>query len=1208
MASWSFWIDRGGTFTDTVALSPSGQLLSSKFLSVNPKKYDDAAVHSIRNFLSIPNDEKIPISQIESIKMGTTVATNALLERRGARTALVVTRGFEDQLRLGYQNRPDIFARQIILPDQLYEKVVTADERILANGKITKSLDMNALKEDLKGCLNEGMTSCAIILMHGYRFVEHEKMAANLANELGFEQVSVSHEVNPQIRFVERGDTTVLDAYLTPILRKYIDQLEENFVGDLGHRLMFMQSNGGLASPKFFRGKDAVLSGPAGGVVGAVEVSMRAGEVKIIGFDMGGTSTDVCHFSGQYERIFKGQIAGVRLATPMMNIHTVAAGGGSILSYSSGRLQVGPESAGAEPGPACYGNGGPLTVTDANVITGRLRPEFFPPIFGKLGDQSLSKNESSAAIEPIAKKLNKSPEAIAEDWLSVAVQNMVSAIKRVSVQRGYNVSTYCLTVFGGAGGQFACSIADKLGINRCLLHSKASLLSAYGIGLARIRRVKKKTIEKLLTDQSVGFLESQIAILMQKLSSELCDQGVKMTEIESESTIFLKLKSSDTTFPTNFESAQIMRHDFEQSFEKQFGFSIEDESIMIDSVSVEVCQKKFEIEDIPQKPIKRTKRKMKAFSTERAFIDGKWHSCKFIRKEDLRSNDHVSGPAIIIEAFTSILVKPGWDANHIDDGSIFLRKREIIRTQHSKITKSKPDPMLLEVFNNVFMSIAEQMGVVLENTAQSVTIKERLDFSCAVFDSSGNLIANAPHMPVHVGSMEASIKAVIKRNETIQEQDIFALNAPYDGGTHLPDITVVKPVFNQSDGKLIFFVASRGHHTDVGGSTPGSMPPDSRHIDDEGVYIENFKLVDRGHFKRDEVMNIFLGAKYPARSIEVNIADLRAQVAACEKGEKELNLLIDEYGSGLVRAYTHFVSENASDMVKSILYSIRPSSYVYKMDDDIDGNQRQICVSVGLQNNPLKAIIDFSGTTSQTKTNFNAPEPVTRAAVLYAIRILVGGEIPMNAGLMSHVEIKLPEGTMLSPEYPAAVIAGNVETSQAVTSALLLAFGIQAASQSTMNNITWGNQEYQYYETICGGTGAGLHANGKAYAGTSGVHSHMTNSRLTDPEVLELRFPVILEEFSLRKGSGGSGRVRGGNGVVRKTRFLEPMTFSIISGHRMVSPPGLEGGLSGSLGETILIRKNGEKIVLKACDKISLFKGDLIIVKTPGGGGYGNLS
>ena len=1207
MANWSFWIDRGGTFTDTVALSPRGRLLSSKFLSVNPQKYDDAAVHSIRNFLSISDHLQIPVSQIDAIKIGTTVATNALLERKGARTVLVVTRGFEDQLQLGYQDRPDIFARQINLPEQLYEKVVGVNERILANGEVTKPLNLKRIRADLEACKNEGITSCAIILMHGYKFFEHEKRIADLANKIGFEQVSVSHEVNPQIRFVERGDTTVLDAYLTPILRKYIDKLEKHFSGDLGHRLMFMQSNGGLASPRFFRGKDAVLSGPAGGVVGAVEVSRRVGEKKIIGFDMGGTSTDVCHFSGKYERIFRGKIAGVRLAVPMMNIHTVAAGGGSVLSYSSGRLQVGPDSAGAKPGPACYGNGGPLTITDANIITGRLRPEFFPAIFGESGDKNLNIKASESVIQPIARKLNKTAESLAEDWLNIAVQNMVSAIKKISVQRGYNVSKYCLTVFGGAGGQFACSIADKLGIDRCLLHSKASLLSAYGIGLARIRKVKKESIEKSLTDQRMRFLEKKILNLAQKLTSELLEQGVKPTEIKTEATVFLKLQNSDTSFPISFQPLKMMRNNFERSFRKQFGFSIEAEPIIIDSISVEVYQKKVNIKRGNRVAPNGTSKGVKVFSTEQTFIDGKWLHCKFVRKEDLLPNDIISGPAIIIEAFTSTLINPGWEAEQIQDGSIFLRKKEIVKIKYDKFSKTKPDPMLLEVFNNVFMSIAEQMGVVLENTAQSVTIKERLDFSCAVFDSFGNLIANAPHMPVHVGSMEASVKAVIKRNGIFHPQDVFALNAPYDGGTHLPDITVVKPVFNKRDGKLIFFVASRGHHTDVGGLTPGSMPPDSRHIEDEGVYIENFKLVDGGSFLKDAVMDVFLNAKYPARSIDINLADLRAQVAACEKGAKELNLLINEYGSELVRVYTHFVNENASDMVKSILSSVRTVSYLYKMDDDIDGNPKQICVSVRLQNNPLKAVIDFSGTTSQMKTNFNAPEPVTRAAVLYAIRILVGGVIPMNAGLMSHVEIKLPTGTMLSPQYPAAVIAGNVETSQAVTSALLLAFGVQAASQSTMNNVTWGNHKYQYYETICGGTGAGLHANGKVHIGTSGVHSHMTNSRLTDPEILELRFPVVLDEFSLRKNSGGSGFAKGGNGVLRKTRFLEPMTFSIISGHRTVSPPGLKGGRGGSVGQTILIRKNGEKIVLKACDTVSLFKDDVIIVKTPGGGGYGSI-
>ena len=1207
MANWSFWIDRGGTFTDTLALNPNGRILSSKFLSVNPEKYLDAAIHSIRKFLSVPNEQKILVSQIDSIKLGTTVATNALLERKGSRTVLVTTQGFEDQLRLGYQNRPDIFARKINLPDQLYEKVVSVKERVLANGHIFKSLEINSVRDALQTCVEEGITSCAIVLMHGYKFINHEKKIAKLAIQLGFQQVSASHEVNPQIRFVERGDTTVLDAYLTPVLRKYINQLEENFEGDLGRRLMFMQSNGGLTIPKLFHGKDAVLSGPAGGVVGAVEVSLRLGEKKIIGFDMGGTSTDVCHFSGKYERVFRGEIAGTRLASPMMNIHTVAAGGGSVLSYSAGRLQVGPESAGANPGPACYGKGGPLTVTDANVITGRLRPEFFPPIFGKKGNQNLDKQASILAIDPFSQQLQRTAETLAEDWLSIATQNMVSAIKKISVQRGYNVLNYCLTVFGGAGGQFACEIAEKLGMSKCLLHSKASLLSAYGIGLATIRRVRKESVEKPLLDKGMESLISQISVIREALKVEVLDQGVELGELESETTIFLKSENTDTSFPIVFQSVQEMRRSFKKSFKKQFGFLVETNSIIVDSISVEVYQKRKSLDISSKSSGKLSKKAAKFFTTEQVFINDKWQNCKFIRKEDLNLDDYVNGPAIIIEAFTSVLVKPGWQAQLTQDKSIFLKKSQHRKHKHRTFVTTKPDPMLLEVFNNMFMSIAEQMGIVLENTAQSVTIKERLDFSCAVFDSSGNLIANAPHMPVHLGSMEASVKAVIKKNKNICCEDIYALNAPYDGGTHLPDITVVKPVFYGSDSKLIFFVASRGHHTDIGGLTPGSMPPDSRDIQDEGVYIENFKLVDSGYFLTKEIKHILSTAKYPVRAIDTNLADLRAQVAACEKGQKELNRLIEEYGSDLVQTYTSFVNKNASEMVKSILPSVKPGSYLYKMDNDIDGNKRQIAVSVELQNKPLRVTIDFSGTTLQTKTNFNAPEPVTRAAVLYAIRILVGGAIPMNSGLMSNIKIILPKGTMLSPRYPAAVIAGNVETSQAVTSALLLAFGIQAAAQSTMNNVTWGNDKYQYYETICGGTGAGILANGKAHSGTSGVHSHMTNSRLTDPEILELRFPVILEQFSLRKDSGGTGLAKGGNGVVRKIRFLESMNFSIISGHRSVPPPGLHGGTGGSVGLTILERQNGEQIILDACDKISLIKDDLIIIKTPGGGGYGSL-
>ena len=1205
MSKWSFWIDRGGTFTDSIALDPTGKLLISKHLSINPSKYKDATIHSIKQFLSIPKNKKIPTSLISEIKVGTTVATNALLERKGARTVLVITKGFEDQLKIGYQNRPDIFARKINLPDQLYEKVVSVEERILADGKSVIAPDVSKLKKELIKCIKKGITSCAILLMHGYKYVNHEKTILELAYSLGFKQVSASHEISPQIRFVERGDTTVIDAYLTPVLKRYVEQLVENFSGDLGHKLKFMQSNGGLISKDLFRGKDAVLSGPAGGVVGAVEVSKKIGENRIIGFDMGGTSTDVCHFSGSYERTHRSQIAGVRLASPMMNINTVAAGGGSILSYRLGRLQVGPESAGAYPGPSSYGNGGPLTVTDANLITGRLRPEFFPAIFGKNGKQLLDQATPRKAIRSIAQKLNQSEESLAEDWLNIASQNMANAIKKISVQKGYDLNKYCLTVFGGAGGQFACSIAENLNIKKCYIHSKASLLSAYGIGLANVRSLKKETIEKPLTRANLKLLEDSLQRLTDELKHELIAQEIEKDDIGIYETIFLRLKNSDTTFQVRLKSFDDMREDFYTNFKSRYGFKISDDPIHIDSIAVEVFQSKNnEIrEKINQKKHKAFFKK--DYFNDQIFIDGKWQKCKLVQKKDLYLNEKVIGPAIVIDEFTSILVRPNWQCEKLEHDDVILKSISEKKYKIKNIETSKPNPMLLEVFNNIFMSIAEQMGIVLENTAQSVTIKERLDFSCAVFDKKGDLIANAPHMPVHLGSMDASVKAIILKNKIIKKGDVYALNAPYHGGTHLPDITVIKPIFHPSKDEILFFVAARGHHTDVGGLTPGSMPPDSREIEDEGVYIDNFKLVQNGNFKKREISDLLLGAKFPVRSLSKNLADLRAQVAACEKGELELRDLINEYGVTLVKKYTKFVNNNASEMVRNILKSIKKGSYIYYMDDDIDNKKRKICVSVSTTKNPEKIVVDFSGTTSQTETNFNAPQPVTRAAVLYAIRILVGGKIPMNAGLMENVKLVLPKGTILSPEYPAAVIAGNVETSQAVTSALLLAFGVQAASQSTMNNVTWGNKKYQYYETICGGTGAGILKNGELYEGTSGVHSNMTNSRLTDPEILESRFPVVLENFSIRKNSGGSGIAKGGNGVIRNIRFLQRMSLAIISGHRQVPPPGLNGGGAGKVGKSTVYKSNGKKIILKPCDKITLDRDDILQIKTPGGGGCG---
>ena len=1205
MSKWSFWIDRGGTFTDAIAIDPYGKLLTSKHLSINPSKYNDATIHSIKQFLDIAPSKKIPTSLISEIKVGTTVATNALLEGKGAKTVLVVTKGFEDQLRIGYQNRPDIFSRKITLPNQLYEKVIGVDERILSDGKIITELDNFKLKTELSKCLKKGITSCAILLMHGYKYINHEKKISKLAQSLGFDQVSASHEISPQIRFVERGDTTVLDAYLTPILKTYIEQLVQNFSGNLGHKLKFMQSNGGLISKDLFKGKDAVLSGPAGGVVGAVEVSKKIGENKIIGFDMGGTSTDVCHFSGSYERTYKSQISGVRLSSPMMNINTVAAGGGSILSYRLGRLQVGPESAGSLPGPSSYGNGGPLTVTDANIITGRLKPEFFPAIFGRNGKKPLDTKAPRKCISPIAKELNKSHESLAEDWLNIASQNMANAIKKISVQKGYDINKYCLTVFGGAGGQFACSVAENLNINKCYIHSKASLLSAYGIGLANVSSLKKETIEKIFSKENMKYLRKSFKKLSTELKNELLEQNIKKSYIKEEVMVFLRFQNSDNTFQVKLNSFNKMQKDFYLSFEKRYGFKSSDDTIQIDSISVEAYQTKTIGNNNFDYQILKKNLQKNDFLFDKIFIDGRWQKCKFISKKDLKENNQIIGPAIIIDDFTSILVRPNWKLKKVGQGDIILNKISKKKHKVENVNKSKPNPMLLEVFNNIFMSIAEQMGVVLENTAQSVTIKERLDFSCAVFDNNGDLIANAPHMPVHLGSMDASVKAVINKNKIIKKGDVFALNAPYDGGTHLPDITVIKPIFNKLKDEILFFVAARGHHTDVGGLTPGSMPPDSRVIEDEGVYIDNFKLVENGVFKKTEITNLLLGAKYPVRALSKNLADLRAQVAACEKGEMELRNLIKEYGIPVVKKYTKFVHNNASEMVKSILKSIKSASYTYHMDNDIDDNKRMIKVSVSTTRSPKKIKIDFSGTSSQTCTNFNAPEPVTRAAVLYAIRILVGGQIPMNAGLMENVELVLPRRTILSPTYPAAVIAGNVETSQAVTSALLLAFGIQAASQSTMNNVTWGNKKYQYYETICGGTGAGVLANGKLYDGTSGVHSNMTNSRLTDPEILETRFPVVLEKFSIRKNSGGKGIAKGGDGVIRNVRFLQKMDVSIISGHREVSPPGIKGGKAGKVGKSVIFRQNGKKNVLKPCDKISVDANDILHIKTPGGGGYG---
>lgn len=1197
--NWDFWIDRGGTFTDIVARDPEGGLSTAKLLSENPEQYADAALAGIRRFLGLAPDALIPLSRVGSVKMGTTVATNALLERKGDRTALVITQGLGDQLRLAYQHRPRLFDRHIVLPEMLYDEVVEAHERVRADGTVERALDADRLRDDLNRLRADGFDALAIVFVHGYRHTAHEARAAQIARQIGFSQVSVSHEVSPLMKMVSRGDTTVVDAYLSPILRRYVDRVADAFDGDPAGKLMFMQSSGGLTDARLFQGKDAILSGPAGGVVGAVRTSQIAGFERIVGFDMGGTSTDVCHFAGDFERVLNTEVAGVRITAPMMNIHTVAAGGGSLLSFDGQRMRVGPESAGADPGPACYGRGGPLAVTDANVMTGKLRPEFFPAIFGPDADQPLDVAATKAAFDTLVIQTGKSAEVLADGFLRIAVENMANAIKKISVQRGYEVSKYCLTVFGGAGAQHACAIADTLGMETCLIHPFASLLSAYGMGLADIRAARQQAMEAVLDDSSRLESANIIESLSAQAANEVMGQGVPANTVHYDRILNLKVQGTDTSLPIPFGSLSDLRAAFDKAHLQRFGFASPDAPLVIESVAVEAVGEAGDLSE----PTLDMAARQETYDTAliAPIYVGGWHDARFVKREVLRPGDTLTGPAVLVEPHTSITIEPGWQARITAHDHVTLHR--IAEREDAHAIGTRADPVMLEVFNNLYMSIAEQMGAVLENTAASVTIKERLDFSCAVFDAAGDLIANAPHMPVHLGSMGASVKAIITQNPDMGQGDVYVLNAPYNGGTHLPDITVVQPIFSDG-GELLFLTSARGHHTDVGGLTPGSMPPDSRTIHDEGALIDNWKLVDAGQFREQETRDLLLSAQHPVRAVDTNIADLKAQVASCAKGAAELRRMVDLFGLDVVRAYMGHVQDNAEECVRRAIQTLHDGEYVYPMDPDFDGNPREVRVKITVDRDTRSATVDFTGTTGQLATNYNAPEPVTMAAVLYVFRLLVDDDIPMNEGVMKPLRVILPGGTMLSPRYPAAVIAGNVETSQAVTSALLLALGVQAAAQSTMNNTTWGNATYQYYETICGGSGAGRLTDGTGHPGTGGVHTHMTNSRLTDPEVLEWRFPVVLDEFSLRRDSGGAGQFRGGDGTTRRIRFLEEMTLAVLSGHRIVPPPGLEGGGPGEVGASRILRANGEVERLKSADRTEMAPGDTYWLDTPSGGGF----
>ncbi len=1205
-AAWDFWIDRGGTFTDIVARDPEGKLHTTKLLSENPERYEDAALQGVRDFLGLAPDAPIPSRRVNAIKMGTTVATNALLERAGEPTVLVTTRGLADQLRIAYQNRPRLFDREIVLPELLHSRVIEADERVRADGTVERRLDEAALRADLEAARAAGFDSAAILFIHGWAHAAHEKRAADIAREAGFGQVSTSHEVSPLMKMVSRGDTTVVDAYLSPILRRYVARVAAAFEGDATGKLMFMQSSGGLTDARLFQGKDAILSGPAGGVVGAARVSEIAGFDKVIGFDMGGTSTDVCHYAGAFERTLHTEVAGVRMRAPMMHIHTVAAGGGSLLLWDGGRMRVGPRSAGADPGPACYGRGGPLAVTDANVATGRLRPEFFPAIFGPDGDRPLDAEAARVRLESLAAEIGTSAEDAAEGFLRIAAEQMANAIKTISVQRGHDVTEYCLTVFGGAGAQFACAVADALGMETCLIHPMASLLSAYGMGLAEIRASREQALETALDAEGLAQAGATLDALEQATRAQVLAQGVAAQTLEARRTLLLKLKGTDTPLPIEEGPVETMRAAFAEAHRARFGFAPGDAALVIEAAAVEAVGGAANLSEAESPLAERPEAEIETTLAAPLRIDGAWREARFVRREAMRPGDRLSGPAVLIEPHTAILVAPGWRAEITAHGHVVLRR--IARRVERLAPVSQADPVLLEVFNNLYMSIAEQMGAVLENTAVSITIKERLDFSCAVFDASGALVANAPHMPVHLGSMGASVRAVIAQNPSMQPGEVYALNAPYNGGTHLPDVTVVAPVWDDAGREILFFTAARGHHTDIGGLTPGSMPPDSRHVEEEGVLIDNFRLVEDGRFREAEMRALLTEAPWPARNPDVNIADLRAQIAACEKGARELRRMVAHFGLETVRAYMRHVQDNAETCVRRAIGALRDAEHVYEMDPSYDGEPRRIRVRITVDREAREATVDFTGTTGQLATNYNAPEPVTRAAVLYVFRLLVDDAIPMNEGVMKPLRVILPEGTMLSPRHPAAVIAGNVETSQAVTNALLLALGVQAAAQGTMNNTTWGDATRQYYETVCGGGGAGLRVDGRGHPGCSAVHTHMTNSRLTDPEVLEWRYPVVLDAFELRRDSGGDGRFRGGDGVVRRIRFLEPMTLSILSGHRSTPPPGLAGGSPGALGRSTVIRAGGGAEVLRPADSVKMAAGDVWLLETPGGGGFGGIS
>jgi 5-oxoprolinase (ATP-hydrolysing) len=1202
MSAWQFWIDRGGTFTDIVARDPGGRLSTLKLLSENPERYKDAAVAGIRQCLGLAEGAPIPPGLIEAVKMGTTVATNALLERKGERVLLLVNRGFDDLLRIGNQARPRLFDLDVRLPELLHERAVEIGGRVAVDGTELEALDEAGARDALRAAHQEGLRAVAILMMHAWAHPAHEERLGAIAREVGFTQISLSHRASPLPRIVPRGDTTVVDAYLSPILRRYVDQV----AGELpGVRLYFMQSSGGLTEAGHFQGKDAILSGPAGGIVGAARTAAMGGFDRIIGFDMGGTSTDVALYAGAFERAFETEVAGVRMRAPMMAINTVAAGGGSILHFDGARFRVGPDSAGAVPGPACYRRGGPLTVTDANVMVGKIQPHHFPAIFGPKGDQPLDAAIVAEKFAALAAEIGQAqgkpapdPRAVAEGFLRVAVANMANAIKQVSIQKGHDATRFALQCFGGAGGQHACLVADELGMETVFIHPFAGVLSAYGMGLADQAVIREAAVEAPFTADAIADLTARLAALETAGREELARQGADPARLQGARRLHLRYAGTDTFLPVAFGARQDVLAEFTEAHRRRFGFATPERQVIVEACIAEVTSPGEEVREAALPPRMAGEAPLPLDSVA-LFTNGAAHAAPVHDRETLRVGNRIAGPALLREANATTVVEPGWEAEVTARNHLVLRRITPRARAADMAAADRPDPVLLELFNNLFMSVAEQTGAVLQNTSLSVNIKERLDFSCAIFDATGALIANAPHVPVHLGAMGESVRTVIRtRGTSLKPGDVVALNNPYNGGTHLPDVTVITPVFDAAGSKIIFFVGSRGHHADIGGLTPGSTPPLSRTLEEEGVVIDDSLLVDGGHFREAEFRALLAGARYPARSPDVNVADIKAQIAANEKGVQELRRAIADYGLATVNAYMRHVMDNAEESVRRVLAKLPDGHFETSIDDGTP-----LKVAIRVDRAARKAVIDFTGTGPQRPSNFNAPSAVCRAVVLYCFRCLVGEDIPLNDGCLKPLEIVIPEGTFLSPRPGAAVVAGNTEVSQMTCNALLAALGACASAQATMNNLLFGDARYQYYETICGGIGAG-----PGFNGAGPVQTHMTNTRMTDPEILELRYPVRLEEFSIRRGSGGAGRWHGGDGSRRRIRFLHPMEAVIVASRRNVPPHGLQGGADGAAGRQWVERADGSIQWLKGSDSAYLAAGEVLGIETPGGGGWGQAS